>query len=410
MIYLFRTKAEGKVNRLRPLPFQTDESGKPLITELNTQANAEMRRNYPIGTIFASEHVELRTGTAQPFYSATDIYPVSVRPNDLLSTDDVPTTEMYDTYNKYMQAHGKEIEETDVNDKSTKPEDSAKPLSMLQKMKNNPLYEKPTVDKDGFWVSDDVWWDLMTNIKDNINTMFIGPQGSGKTEIVRLACAKLGIPLHIYDMGSMYDPMSQLMGVHRISKNGTSVFEYANFVKDVQTECVILLDELSRMNPDSANLLLPCLDFRREVAVEMAGESDKRRIPIHPKCMFIATANIGAEFTGVKELDPALKDRFYLEEMQYMPVEEEVNMLMKRFRIGKTDACNIVNVADKVRMLVEREELDTRLSTRETMMAARKIHQGFTAKEAMEKVYLPLYSGTKAEGERAVVYNIILGR
>ena len=46
-------------------------------------------------------------------------------------------------------------------------------------------------------------------------------------------------------MGSMQDPLTDLLGSHRL-ENGSSVFDYAKFVEDVQKPGVILLDELSR--------------------------------------------------------------------------------------------------------------------------------------------------------------------
>ena len=44
----------------------------------------------------------------------------------------------------------------------------------------------------------------------------VGPSGTGKTELVLLACKKLGLECNVYDMGSMYDPVSGLLGVHRL--------------------------------------------------------------------------------------------------------------------------------------------------------------------------------------------------
>ncbi len=407
-IYLLQTIAETeKINRLRPLPHQTFPYGKAIIDKLNVQGDMTMRNpetGYPIGTIFASKTLELRAhkGEQIPFYIAKEIFPVSIPRNELRSTSHEPTEEMYKAYNDYISEYGnpKETQKTAEIRKGS--------MTLLEKLKFNPYYQIPTIENDGFWVAERTWWHLMTNIIDGINTMLVGPQGSGKTEIIRTVCNKLNIPLFIYDMGSMYDPQSQLMGSHRISEKGVSVFEFADFTKSIQKECVILLDELSRANPDVNNMLLPLLDNRREMAVEQAGAKDSRRIKMHPKCRIFATANIGVEFTGTKELDPVLKDRFELVEMTYMPANEEINMLMKLMNVAKVDASHIVNVAGNIRSLYQKNELQTRLSTRETIMAARKVRQGFSVKEAMEMIFLPLFEGTKAEGERAVVWNTIL--
>ena len=42
---------------------------------------------------------------------------------------------------------------------------------------------------------------LVRNIKSSKNTMMIGPTGTSKTELVMLACKRLGIEYSVYAMG-----------------------------------------------------------------------------------------------------------------------------------------------------------------------------------------------------------------
>ena len=155
---------------------------------------------------------------------------------------------------------------------------------------------------------------------------------------------------------------------------------------------------------------MPCLDDRRTLPCEMAGGSDARSIPVHPKCRFVATANIGGEYNGTHPLDPALKDRFDIIEMRYMPPDVEIGLLTRRFRIPKADAVNIVNVASTVRNLVDKGDLQDTLSTRETLRAARRVAQGWTARQAMELAFLERYEGTRSDGPKAIVWQTILSR
>lgn len=141
--------------------------------------------------------------------------------------------------------------------------------------------------------------------------MIIGPTGSGKTSCVKEVCSRMGIPLHVFDMGSMIDPISNLLGVHRL-EDGKSIFDYAKFTKVIQEPCVILLDELNRSSLGANNVLFPCLDDRRELNVEIACGKGVRSIKIHPEVTFIATANIGSEYTGTNMIDRALLNRFFL--------------------------------------------------------------------------------------------------
>ena len=91
MIYLFRTVTDGGRSRLRPMPHQTDPTGKGVITDLNVQANTAIRSAYPVGTVFASETLEMRTKSLTPFYAAGDIFPVSVARGDLVDWLHEPT-------------------------------------------------------------------------------------------------------------------------------------------------------------------------------------------------------------------------------------------------------------------------------------------------------------------------------
>ena len=158
------------------------------------------------------------------------------------------------------------------------------------------------------------------------------------------------------------------------------------------------------------NVLFPCLDSRRTLPVDMAGGDDVRNIKIHPECVFIATANVGSEYTGTMSMDRALVGRFFPLELGYVEKAEEKKVLMNRYGINDTDADNIVSVASTVRSKYNATELSSSLSTRETLMAARLISDGWSAQKAMELTFLPLFEGTKVEGERAVVMQIILSR
>lgn len=109
-------------------------------------------------------------------------------------------------------------------------------------------------------------------------------------------------------------------------------------------------------------------------------------------------------------MDRALVGRFFPLELDYMPAAEEAKVLAKRCSISANDAANIVAVAGTVRNLFAKQELSCSVSTRETLMAARLVSDGWPALEAMEMTFLPLFEGTRTDGERAVVSKIFLTR
>ena len=407
--YFFRTVRDGSRERLRPLAGQTAHDGSVINPNFNTKGSKRMRESYPIGTVFCSKVCEQQGG----YYAAGDLFPLDINLGDYLSEMHMPTPEMVNAYREF-----KEHEEAPADlfssagmviEESTVETEAPKAFSMLEMLSSERRYVTPTVDSDGFSISDDNWRLLLRNILTGTNTMMIGPTGTGKTELVMLACRKMGIECNVYNMGTIFDPISELLGVHRLV-GGSSTFDYAKFAKDVQKPGVILLDELSRAPVTTNNVLFPCLDSRRVLPVDMAGGDDLRVIPLHPKCVFVATANVGSEYTGTMSMDRALVGRFFPLELGYMESEEEKKVLVKRHGISESDARNIVTVAATVRNKHAATELSSSLSTRETLMAARLISDGWSAQKAMELTFLPLFEGTKVEGERAVVMQIILSR
>jgi MoxR-like ATPase len=158
---------------------------------------------------------------------------------------------------------------------------------------------------------------LKRNITKGVNTLLLGPTGVGKTELVSNIAQNMGLPLTIFDMGTMTDPIMSLVGTHVIKMEDgvtTSTFVKSRFSDVIQQPGIILLDELSRASATANNLLFPCLDFRRELSMEYCFE-DSAPIKVHPQCVFIATANLGGQYTGTHKLDRALIDRFMLIEV-----------------------------------------------------------------------------------------------
>ena len=406
--YFFKTVRDGSRNRLNPLPFQTAPDGTAIIQKLNTQVAAggmKLREAYPIGTVFCSSMCELSARAGTPYYCAGDIYPILEGNSNYDFNLPTPTREMLDAYADYKQVAKQEAAQTLFAGSSAQI--APKRLSLLDRIRSDKRYAVPDVDKDGFYVKDTDWYLLLRNILTKTASILTGPSGSGKTELVSLAGKKLGMEVSIYNMGTMLDPISGLLGVHRLVQGG-SVFDYAKFTEDIQRPGIILLDELSRAPLSANNILLPCLDSRRELPVDIAGGNGMRNIKVHPECVFIATANIGAEYTGTSQMDRALVDRFFMLEMEYMDADSEAKVLSKRCGIEPSDAKIIVDTARVVRNLHLKGEISSTLSTRETLGAARMVSDGWSVLEAMERCFLPLFEGSRTEGERGVVYKTFL--
>lgn len=414
-MYFLKTVKKGSEHRLVPLKHQMID-GEPVDTTMNVRASHSMREAYPLGTVFAT----LSLIPSGSHYSAQRIFPM-VPAGELADSAHTPSAEMVDAYQSFQMRYGIEtdfdsrgktsvfsspaslFDEVPPAEPASAPAPAAAPspkLSFLERIRRD--YPVPSIDATGFYVDRSSWQILVRNILRRTNTLLTGPTGVGKTEIVRMIGRLLGMEVSVFDMGSMYDPTVQLLGSHRLV-SGSSVFDYAPFAKAVQKPGIILLDELSRAPISTNNLLFPCLDSRRTLAVEQAGSTETTKIAVHPDCVFIATANIGSEYTGTQELDAALTNRFFNVELGYMPSDREVQVLRKRCGISEDDARNIVSVAGTIRSLYSKGELSTGISTRETLAVASLVADGFTPAEALELVVLPQFEGTRTEGERSVV-------
>ena len=269
-------------------------------------------------------------------------------------------------------------------------------------------YKAPTINKDGFFVERKNWNFLVRNILRNINTILIGPTGTGKTELVMKACEVLNIPCHIYDMGSMQDPLTDLLGSHRIM-NGDSIFDYAKFVSDIQEPCVILLDELSRAPLTANNILFPCLDSRRTLPIEIADSKNERTIKVHEKVTFIATANIGSEYSGTNEIDAALLNRFLPMQLDYLPEETEIKLIYKRTGVDIETIKKLMKFVTTVRTKYMSGELSKSVSTRETIQCGLLIADGFQLIDAIEFVVANKFINNNYNNEYSDIKKIIMG-
>ena len=288
---------------------------------------------------------------------------------------------------------------------STTKKKKVETKNLLSDIKKN--YANPGIES-GFYIEDSKWNILVRNIKRHKNTMLTGPTGTGKTDVIIRICKTLGIPCRIYDMGAMMDPLTDLLGSHRL-ENGSSKFDYSKFVRDIQEPGVILLDELSRAPVMTNNILFPCLDDRRVLPVEIADSNGPREIPVHPECTFIATANIGSEYSGTNSLDIALENRFMMIQVDYLPKSFETKVLNIRTGISENVAEKIVNVANAIRERYLDNSISKTISTRETLNCAELINDGFSLIEAINYSFCEKFPKYGDNSEYDTIKKLIMG-
>jgi len=258
-------------------------------------------------------------------------------------------------------------------------------------------YQKP----DDFIISDLKWKYLTRCINKGKNLMFIGPAGTGKTQIVFKAAEALEKQIFYFNLGSTQDVRSALIG-NTYFKDGT-YFEESAFVTAIKTpNAVVLLDEISRANPEAWNILMPVLDVNIR-KLRLDEKEDSPVIDVASGVSFISTANIGFEYTSARMLDRALADRFSIVEMDTLDKEQEIDLLHIKYpNIDPKISEALCDISFRIKMECEREnsKLSSILSTRTLIEAAEMSIDGFSIDEIAELIFYPQYSdegGTDSE-------------
>ena len=243
------------------------------------------------------------------------------------------------------------------------------------------------------------------------NIMMTGPAGCGKTMAAKSLVNSLDRPDFYFNLGATQDPRSTLIGnTHFDSKKGT-YFSESHFVKAIQTpNAVILLDELSRAHPDAWNILMTVLDYgQRYLRLDEASGSET--IKVAEGVTFVATANIGNEYTSTRVMDKALMDRFTIVEMDVLSESDECSLLTMMF--PSVDSVVLSNVA-KIATLTRTESnsetarITSGISTRTTVELSGLLYDGFSLEEAAEVSIYPQYDSTGGvDSERTFVKLIV---
>ena len=126
---------------------------------------------------------------------------------------------------------------------------------------------------------------------------------------------------------------------------------------------------------------------------------------------FVATANIGNEYTSTRVMDKALMDRFTIVEMDVLNEEDESSLLNMMF--PSVDSVLLNNVA-KIATLTRTESksetarITSGISTRTTVELSGLLFDGFTLEEAAEVSIYPQYDSTGGvDSERTFVKQIV---
>jgi nitric oxide reductase NorQ protein len=227
------------------------------------------------------------------------------------------------------------------------------------------------------------------------NIMMTGPSGCGKTMAAKALTTSLSRPDFYFNLGATQDPRATLIGnTHFNSKTGTFFAESA-FVKAIKTpNAVVLLDELSRAHPDAWNILMTVLDSgQRYLRLDEAEGSPI--VNVASGVTFVATANIGSEYTSTRVIDRAILDRFVTIEMDVLTDQEEFDLLKTMYsEVDVDDLKAVAEIAHHTRQqsLADAGKVTASVSTRSSIEMGGLLYDGFDLFEAAEISIFPFFS------------------
>ena len=243
------------------------------------------------------------------------------------------------------------------------------------------------------------------------NIMMTGPAGCGKTMAAKSLVKALNRPDFYFNLGATQDARATLIGnTHFDSKKGTFFSESA-FVKAITTEnAVVLLDELSRAHPDAWNILMTVLDGgQRYLRLDEAEGSPI--VNVAPGVTFIATANIGNEYTSTRVLDRAILDRFTTIEMDVLNDVQEFELLKYMFpEVNEDDLKAVAEISHHTREVSRGDsgKLTNMVSTRASVETAGLIYDGVSLTEAAEISMYPFFSNDGGvDSERTYIIQLV---
>ena len=203
--------------------------------------------------------------------------------------------------------------------------------------------------------------ELILNLKLGLNSLAVGPTGTGKSECV-LEAFRLADPDRDVQIIEGHESLREIDLLGGWTPAAKGVFNWADgvLVTAMRNGSYLFVDEANRMPTRTLNVLLGVLSRGAVVLTDHGSEH------VHCKDGFtvVMAMNQGQGYT-VNSLDRALVDRFPTAmEFHYLEKVDEIDLVVERTGIERPLARMMVHIANEVRELARVGEFEAGMSPR----------------------------------------------
>jgi cobaltochelatase CobS len=211
---------------------------------------------------------------------------------------------------------------------------------------------------------------LVAAIMDGDKVLLSGPTGSGKSSLVKYACAVVAAPFLRINMSA--DAESSVLFGQLVARDGSTVWQDGPITEAVRYGGVVLIDEWELMPPEISMGLQNLLEDDGYLFLkEMPGDAVDKTIIPHKNFRIVCAGNTVGQgddtggFSGTMVQNSATLDRFTTTiRLDYLSPEHEVAIMTGKTGIAYGTARDMVRVAGLVRNAYNQRSVNLTMSPR----------------------------------------------
>ena len=321
---------------------------------------------------------------------------------NIIPEDDFQLLGEVDLEHKEVITLLKRIEIPDLISSKMKADIKQENDKFFDNLSNSLKFSSHIQKPDDLFISHLKWALIHSTLEAGKYPLIIGPKGTGKTLLAYKLAEAMNRKLYPINCGSLFKPKQSLVGSLQ-AKEGSTFIVPSEFLESFSSNepTLIFLNEISRIPSAAANYLMTATDrLQSYIYIEDTG----KRVYKGKDVLFIADANFGYEYSDTRNLDGAFFDRFIKFTTNYLPENEEVDLIKLR-------VSGLENNTQEVKMLVsfanmcraQIEKLKISVSTRQLIDIAGYFTKGFSFKEIIDEIFVNLFYNGMTDEREAII-------